>query len=53
VAGILDGEDITPGLPQRARHEAESVREAVADHDALGIGAHPAHAGEIVDECLS
>jgi hypothetical protein len=48
VAGILDGDQLAPGVHERSHHEAEPVGEPVADHHVVGVGAHAPHPTEVV-----
>ena len=53
VAGILDGDQRVPAVAQHAHDQAEAVAEPVADHDLVGVGAHPPHPCEVVGHGLA
>ena len=50
MAGILDRDRRVPGVDQLAGHEAEPVREAVADHHLVGVGDDTADPTEVLGD---
>jgi hypothetical protein len=52
VPGVLEGDRAHALLRQRAQHEVETLREAGADDDLLGIGDRAANPTKIAGEHL-
>ena len=50
MAGILDSERREPTVEQLAGDQAETVREAVADHHLFGVGDDPADPTEVLGD---
>ncbi len=53
IAGILDREPLHPAPRQRPRDECLGLFEAAHDQNLARVGAHPAHAPEIVGQRLA